>query len=99
MAKNASATPTNARSLLVFNVAIFNFDDRWDHVFHQIRNSRKQHVIKNIGEDLRSGGEGDTIHGSSSISLFCALVKKSSARPLLRHEAPRRWLPTRGGWR
>jgi hypothetical protein len=57
MAKNASATPTNARSLLVFNVAIFNFDDRWDHVFHQIRNSRKQHVIKNIGEDLRSGAK------------------------------------------
>jgi len=52
MGKNASATPTNARSLLVFNMAIFNFDDRWDRVFHQIQNSRKQHMIKNIGEDL-----------------------------------------------
>jgi hypothetical protein len=52
MGKNASATPTDARSLLVFNMAIFNFDDRWDRVFHQIQNSRKQHMIKNIGEDL-----------------------------------------------
>jgi hypothetical protein len=29
--------PMNARSLLVFNMAIFNFDDGWNRIFNQFK--------------------------------------------------------------